>query len=479
MRKDAEMSKAGFDAGVGRVVVQIALELEFEASDTPSPSEDDSARPSGAARPAGQRRPRKRKWHSLYDRVFSLKNLLQAWEKVRSNKGAPGCDGQTIKQFGANEAENLLALHEQLKAKTYRPRPVKRVEIPKFGGGMRLLGIPTVRDRIVQQTVLQILQPIFEEKFSDRSHGFRPKRGCASALSIVDRVLHLGYEWVVDADIERFFDTVDHDILLAEVNQEIADGSVLRLIRMFLESGVMVGGGEIEATELGTPQGGPLSPLLANIYLHPLDAAMRERRFGLVRYADDFVIFAKDRRRAEEAFGLATQILEGLKLRLHPKKTRIAAIDEGFDFLGFHYFRDVRGKLQKGVSAKSEARFRANVRKRTRRHAGQKKPKAKRCTARHLRKNERVAKMVDRTNAYVRGWHWYFKGLFSEWPGYFSGFDEFVRRRLRSAIAGRFSKGRWRIVLSNAVLKELGLVSATQLQEDYLEGLLSAPPTSG
>jgi hypothetical protein len=206
---------------------------------------------------------------------------------------------------------------------------------------------------------------------------------------------------------------------------------------------------------------------------------MRAGRFGLVRYADDFVIFAKDRQRAEEALGLATQILESLKLRLHPKKTRIAAIDEGFDFLGFRYFRDAKGNLQKVVSAKSKARFRANVRKRSRRHAGQKRPKAKRCTTRHLKKNERVAKMVDRLNKYVRGWHWYFKGVATSWQEYFRSFDQFVRRRLRSAICGRYSKGCWRYILPNATLRELGLVSASELQMKYRQGLLSAPPTSG
>ena len=471
------MRKAGSDAGVGRVVLQIAL--DFEASDPASPSEDDSARPSGAAISAGRRRPRKRKWYSLYDKVFSLKNLHQAWEKVRSNKGAAGCDGQTIEQFAAHEEANLLAVHEQLKAKTYGPRPVKRVEIPKPDGGKRLLGIPTVRDRMVQQAALQILQPIFEPKFSKHSHGFRPKRGCATALDIVDRALRHGYQWIVDADIEKFFDTVDHEVLLAAVNEEIADGSVLRLIGMFLESGVMVGGGEVEATELGTPQGGPLSPLLANIYLHPLDVAMQEGGFGLVRYADDFVIFAKDRQRAEEALGVATQMLEGLKLRLHPKKTRIAAIDEGFEFLGFRYFRDGRGVLQKVVSAKSKARFRANVRARSKRHAGQKKPKPQRCTTRHLKKNERVTTMVNVLNKYVRGWHWYFKGVSTSWQDYFRSFDEFVRRRLRSAITGRYAKGRWHRIISNAALRELGLVSATDLQKQYLDGLLSAPPISG
>jgi RNA-directed DNA polymerase len=471
------MRKAGSDAEVGRVVSQIALPFEEEASDTASPSESDAPQASSAATPAGERSPKKRKWYSLYDKVISLKNLSAAWERVRSNKGAAGCDGQTVEQFSARAPELLETLHEQLKAKSYRPRPVKRVEIPKPGGGKRPLGIPTVRDRIVQQAVLQVLQPIFEAEFSDYSHGFRPYRGCATALDIVDRAVKFGYEWVVDADIEQFFDTVDHEVLLDGVHEEVSDGSVLRLIRMFLESGVLMDSGDLEPTELGTPQGGPLSPLLANIYLHPLDEAMKENGFGLVRYADDFVIFTKSQQRAEEALELATCVLEGLKLHLHPEKTRITVIDEGFDFLGYRHFRDAKGRPQKVVREKSVHRFRDAVRGRTKRHAGQKRPKPKRCTVSRLRKNQRVQEMVARLNRYLRGWHWYFKRV--TWSARFRELDGFVRRRLRSAIAGRFAKGRWHSILSNDKLREIGLVSLCDLQASHQQGSLSSPPGSG
>lgn len=479
MSKDgSKVGSGATGAQVGRVVLQIALPLEG-AKEPASPAEGDRSRPSQDATPAGERRRRKRKWYTLYDKVFAVRNLEQAWEKVRANKGAPGCDGQSIEQFGARVEAELEALHEQLKSKRYRPRPVRRVEIAKPGGGRRRLGIPAVRDRVVQQAVLQILQPIFEAKFSEYSHGFRPDRGCATALNIVDRALRCGYEWVVDADIESFFDAVDHELLLTAVNEEIADGSVLRLIRMFLESGVMVGGGEVEPTELGTPQGGPLSPLLANIYLHPLDVAMQQGGFGLVRYADDFVIFTKTRERAEEALAVARGILESLKLRLHPAKTRIAAIDEGFDFLGFHYFRDSKGNLQKTVSRRSRARFREQIRKRTRRHAGQKRPKPRRCNARRLKGNQRVVEMTERVNAYLRGWHWYFKAVRTTWRDYFESFDGFVRRRIRCAISGRYAKGHWQSTLSNEVLEQIGYVRLGTLQERHLRGQLLAPPSSG
>ena len=255
-----------------------------------------------------------------------------AWARVRANKGAPGIDGQTVGQFERREAENLEKLHQELREKRYRPQAVRRVEIPKSGGGKRALGIPTVRDRIVQQALLQVLSPIFEEEFGLRSHGFRPGRGCETALAVVDQAVRHGYEYVVDADISKFFDNVDHELLLEQVNEEVSDGSVLGLIRAFLKSGVLLGGVEWEPTEKGTPQGGPLSPLLANIYLHPFDKAMQASGLGLVRYADDFVIFARSRERAGEALEIAGGVLEGLKLHLHPEKTRIAAIDGASSF---------------------------------------------------------------------------------------------------------------------------------------------------
>jgi RNA-directed DNA polymerase len=205
---------------------------------------------------------------------------------------------------------------------------------------------------IVQQALLQILEPVFEPIFSDRSHGFRPERGCATALNVVDRAVAYGYTHVVDADIQCFFDTVDHEKLLDAVNavrsfasaEEAADGRVLKLIRQILTAGVvMPNAGEVEPTILGTPQGGPLSPLLANIYLDRLDKKLTAARYGLVRYADDFVIFTKSEEEAHSALALVQQVLtEELGLVLHPEKTRIVSVDEGFEFLGFHYFRDPR-----------------------------------------------------------------------------------------------------------------------------------------
>jgi RNA-directed DNA polymerase len=340
------------------------------------------------------------------------------------------------------------------------------------------LGVPAVRDRIVQQAVLQVLQPIFEPWFSHRSHGFRPGRGTRTALEVVDRAVQYGYEWVVDADIEQFFDSVDHDLLNRQLNTVIADGSVLDLIQAFLKSGVLVGGSEIAATEVGTPQGGPLSPLLANVYLHPLDQALEADGFGLVRYADDFVIFARSRERAEQALGVVRTTLQGLRLRLHPEKTRVVRLDAGFDFLGFHYFRDQSGRLQKKVSAKSKRRFREAIRKRTKRHAGQKRPKASRCTVARLEQNARVQRMIAEVNQFLRGWHGYFRQARTTYRDYLNDFDRIVRQRLRNALSGRFAKGRWNQILSNDLFDAIGLRCLAKQQRLCELGPLTLP-TSG
>lgn len=490
--ENAEMSKRGSKIGhgsrrpsVGDQVLQIALPFD-DASDTASVAELNRDRASGTAKPTGTKDERKRKKYSLYDKVYAIGNLRLAWEKVRSNKGAAGCDGVTIARFAKDAEANLAGLHQELREKRYRPRPVRRVMIPKASGGMRPLGIPTVRDRIVQQALLQVLGPIFEDVFCIHSHGFRPKRGCRTALEMVDKcVSRWGYEYVVNADICGFFEAVDHEILLAAVAEEIADGSVLDLIRAILESGVTLADAEeTERAEKGTPQGGPLSPLLANIYLHPLDVAVTRGKFGYVRYADDFVILTKRRERSEEALALIQQELAPLKLQLHPEKTYIAALDEGFDFLGYHYFRDPKsevGLVRKVISHKSKMRFHAQVRERTPRHAGQKRPKVKRCTVQRLLRNQRVQAIIERLNLYTRGWHWYFKHVFNAWGAdeYFDGFDRFIRRRLRSAICGRFAKGRWNQILSNRTLQAIGLISIQSLHRQYLEGHLLAPPNSG
>jgi RNA-directed DNA polymerase len=396
---------------------------------------------------------------------------------VRANQGAAGGDGVTVAQFTEHAGTWLQQLSQDLRAKTYQPQPVRRVLIPKPGGGQRPLGIPTVRDRIVQQALLQILGPIFEAKFSTRSHGFRPERGCHTALAVVDQAIRHGYTWVVDADLERFFDTVDHDLLLDALNAEVADGSVLRLIRHILQAGVSLPDvRESEPTELGTPQGGPLSPLLANVYLHAFDVEMTAAGYGLVRYADDFVVFAKSEREAQAALELARKILAGpLRLVLHPEKTRVVSVAHGFEFLGYHYFHDAqRGVLRKEVRGKSVQRFRAALRLRTPRLQGQRKPKPRHLTVTRLQRNARVQAIVRSVNRYLDGWHGYFRAVWSPFAEPFRFQDQFVRRRVRSAITGRTGSGWWHGVLSNQVLGQVGLISLAERYAAYRQPSRSA-----
>lgn len=500
------MSKFRVKDGVGQLALQIVFpgEAQEEANDRTEETQDNGPWASGAscangnepemavatarARPHRPEPGQKRKWYSLMDKVYVLSNLEQAWQKVAANKGAPGADGITVKQYATNASQRLQELQEDLRKKTYRPQPVRRVYIPKSGGGKRPLGIPTVRDRIVQQALLQVLSPIFEAKFSKHSHGFRPGKGCATALTVVDGAVKHGYQWVVDADIRSFFDTVDHQKLMAAVNEEIADGSVLRLIERILAAGVIEPGvTEVEPMQvetpdgLGTPQGGPLSPLLANIYLHAFDEKVRAGRYGLVRYADDFIIFARSKSEAERALALCREILEGeMGLRLHPEKTRVVSVDEGFEFLGYHYYRDPQtGQMRKDVRRKSVQRFRDAIRQRTRRIRGQRKPKARHMTAKRLARNQRLEEMIRTLNQYLRGWHWYFKAVWSPYGNPFGDFDSFVRRRVRAALTGRTGHGWWDVRLPNKLLRELGLIPLDEWQRQYLQGQLVTPARKG
>jgi len=469
------------EIGVGQLVLQIAFP-EGAASNGTGETEVDGLEASGGSSAARSKPERKRKWYSLIDKVYALPNLHAAWEKVKANGGAAGVDGVTVKAFGEGVEARLQQLSDDLRRKTYRPQPVRRVYIPKSGGGKRPLGIPTVRDRVVQQAMRQILEPIFEGKFSNRSHGFRPERGCATALEVVDRAIRHGYQWVVDADIQAFFDSVDHTKLLAAVNEEIADGSVLRLIAQMLEAGVVEPEtSETEPAELGTPQGGPISPLLANIYLHVFDQEITQGGYGLVRYADDFVIFARSQSEAAAAKALAQEILEGrLGLRLHPEKTRVVSVDEGFEFLGFHYYRDpVTGQRCKEVRRKSVRSFGNAIRERTPRLKTQRWVKPRNVTLGDLGKNRRLAETIQKLNRYLRGWHWYFKTAVLRYEPPFGSFDGFVRRRVRAAITGRVGSGWWNQRITNGMLRELGLLSLVELQRQYQQGLLEAPARKG
>lgn len=408
-----------------------------------------------------------RKWYSLYDKVCTERNLWRAWKRVEANAGAPGCDGQTVHAFGADARGQLRQLRQELRAKTYRPRPVRRVLIPKADGGERALGIPCVRDRIVQLAVVQVLEPIYDPQFSRFSHGFRPGKGCQTALKIVDQALRYGYTWVVDLDIRRFFDTVDHEVLLATIAEQIVDGSVQHLVRAFLRSGVLVDpDDEPDPTELGTPQGGPLSPLLANIYLHAFDTVMQAQHIPLVRYADDVVLFATSRQEAEAYLACARQVLEGpLKLTLHPTKTCVVSVDDGFAFLGFRYVRDQKGRLQKGVRAEALARFRARICQLTPRRAGQRLRPLRKITRAWARRHRRLRATIQDVNTYLRGWFAYFSQACTSW-NWGQDLDQFIRRRLRCLVAGRIAKGIWHQLMPNALFAELGLYN---LANGYLQ----------
>jgi len=471
------MRKRPVKGGVGQLTLQIAFP-EGEASDGTEETQDNGLGASSGPPAVGRKPERKRKWYSLIDKVYALPNLARAWRQVQAKGGAAGSDGMTLARFAATADQRLEQLAADLRAKTYRPQPVRRVFIPKAGGGRRPLGIPSIRDRIVQQALRQILEPIFEGKFSRRSHGFRPEKGCATALSVVDRAVKHGYQWAVDADLEAFFDTVDHEKLLAALNEEIADGRVLRLIRQILKAGVVLPEtATTEPTELGTPQGGPLSPLLANVYLHAFDERMVQAGYGLVRYADDFVIFAKSEGEAAAALTLVREVLEGeWGLRLHPEKTRVVSVAHGFEFLGFHYFRDpTSGQLRKEVRQKSVLHFRATIRRLTPRLTNQRRVKARKITPQRLAKNQRLRAMIERLNPFLRGWHWYFKEVWSPYRAPFELLDGYLRQRLRAALTGRIGPGWWNQRIPNALLRDLGLIALGDWHRQYQSGQRTTP----
>lgn len=307
-----------------------------------------------------------RKYYTLYGRLLEMKVLENAFKQVKRAKGAPGLDKQTIRDFESNLEEELMRLLTELKEKKYEASPVKRVEIDKPDGGKRKLGIPTVRDRVVQQAVRNILEPIFDKDFHPSSYGYRKGRSCHHAISKAQLFIRkYKRKWVVDMDLSKCFDTLDHELIIKQLREKVTDGSILNLVRKFLESGVMVSG-EYEATDVGSPQGGVISPLLANIYLDKFDQFMKSRGHRIVRYADDILILCGSKKAAENVQRVATEYLEGeMKLKVNTEKTHIVHSYRGVKFLGVEIHT---GYTQ--IQEKKLKSFKAKVKKITRKSGG-------------------------------------------------------------------------------------------------------------
>ena len=361
------------------------------------------------------REPANQVWFRLWDKTYAPANLQRACDKVLRNDGSAGVDEQTVAHFGRHAEVELQRLHEQLRDGTYRPQPVRRAWIPKPGSNeKRPLGIPAVRDRIVQGALRHVLEPIFETNMAEHSYGFRPGRGAKDALRRVDTLLKAGHAWVVDADLKSYFDTIPHEQLMALVKQRVGDGRVLALVESFLRAGVMEEAAGWQATERGTPQGGVISPLLANLYLDPLDRQMAAAGWAMVRYADDFVILCRTEAEAQTALAAVQAWVNEAGLTLHPEKTRVvdASVPGGFDFLGYHFERGMKWPRKKSL-LKLKDRMRA---------------KTSRLDGRSL------SEIITDVNGSLRGWYAYFQ---HSKANVFATVDGYVRRRLRSVLQWR------------------------------------------
>lgn len=354
----------------------------------------------------------------LMEEVCSRENCERAWQRVRENKGSAGCDGMTIEQAAGYLREHWPEIREQLLRGIYKPKPVLRVEIPKPGGGMRKLGIPCVVDRVIQQALLQVLQESWDRTFSEYSYGFRPRRSAKQAVAQAQAYIAEGYNWVVDIDLEKFFDRVNHDRLMARVAERVKDKRVLKLIRGFLNAGVLEDG-LVQPTDEGTPQGGPLSPLLSNLVLDELDKELERRGHRFCRYADDCNIYVRSQRAGERVMANVKQfITKKLRLRVNESKSAVARPKER-KFLGFSILNDGSKRL---IAAVAIERFKVRVRKLTRRSCGRS-----------------LEQLIGPLAQYLRGWRGYYR--FCETPRELSVLDAWIRRRLRMHLWRQWENG--------------------------------------
>lgn len=349
-----------------------------------------------------------RKLYSIIDKIYRKENLRQAFKRVKRNGGAPGIDGVTVQDFDAKLDENIDFLHEELKTNSYKPNPVRRKEIEKDDGGVRLLGIPTVKDRVVQQAVVNIIQPCFDKDFHPSSYGYRPGKSQHNAVAKAEVFMkRYNLTHVADMDLSKCFDTLDHELIMNEVAKKVSDGRVLELIRSFLTSGVMEGDVFTE-TDVGSPQGGVISPLISNIYLDVFDQKMKSKGIRIVRYADDILVFAKDKATAGNYMAYATKILEDdLKLKVNREKTKLTSMYEGVSFLGFIIY-------SKNVVAhpKRIKKFKNKIRELTKRNCG-----------------VPIEVVIRRLNPVLRGWVNYYRA--ANIKTFLKGLMQWLRRRLR------------------------------------------------
>ena len=356
----------------------------------------------------------------LMERCVERENMLRAWKRVKKNGGSPGVDGMTIEEAGEYLVFEWSSIRQELLKGTYCPKPVRRVEIDKPGGGKRQLGIPTVVDRLIQQCILQILQPEWDPTFHRHSYGFRPGKSAHQAIGQAQSFVQSGRRWVVDVDLEKFFDRVNHDILMDRVSKRIKDERLVKLIRRYLQAGVMDQGVSNERHE-GTPQGGPLSPLLANLLLDEVDWELEKRGLAFCRYADDCNVYVRSKRAAEDAMQTMRKLMGKLRLKINPEKSAVAKAWER-KFLGYCLWIGPKRIVKRAVAPQALVKFRQRVRELTSRTCGRS-----------------MKQIVERLDGYLVGWKGYFQ--LADTPKVFSELDSWIRRRLRMVYLKQWKRG--------------------------------------